>query len=169
MVGLALLTVLSVLWLLPRRVHKRGRVGRKFGATLRSVYPFVLGLGGWFAGVLIVITTMPGMAIGNEVLAALSVGLPVGLGIHWAWVHRDWSAGTKGVGLAAAAAGALAGAWLGFHATTDLLALVTAIAGAVAGANFTLILLDIAWDRQARDRFAAPNARETLEPRPSTG
>ena len=54
MVGLGLITVLSLLWL-PRRVHKRGRFGRKSSATLRSLYPIVLGLGGWFAGVLIVI------------------------------------------------------------------------------------------------------------------
>ena len=77
------------------RVHRRGRFGRKASATLRSLYPIVLGLGGWFLGVLIVITTMPGVPLDDELLAVLSVGVPVGLGIYWAWVHRDWSAGTQ--------------------------------------------------------------------------
>ena len=172
MFGLALLTVLSLLamW---RRVHKRGHFGRKAGAMLRSLYPIVLGLGGWFLGVLIVITTMTGVPLNDELLAVLSVGVPVGLGIYLAWVHRDWSAQTKGVGLVAAAAGALAGAWLGFHATTDLLALVTAIAGAVAGANLTLILLDMSRARPAGDQPATKTTvdvrRPDLEPVTPTG
>src|SRR6266508_565999 len=73
MVGLALLTVLSLLWM-PRRVHNRGRFGRKASATLRSIYPIVLGLGGWFGGVLIVLTAMPGVPLDDELLAALSLG-----------------------------------------------------------------------------------------------
>jgi pimeloyl-ACP methyl ester carboxylesterase len=153
MVGLALLTVLSLLWI-PWRVHRRGRFGRKSSAVLRSLYPIVLGLGGWFLGVLIVITTMPGVPLDNELLAVLAVGVPVGLGIYWAWVHRDWSAGSKGVGFAAATGGALVGAWLGFHAAVDLLALVTAIVGAAAGANLVLIVLDMTWERSTRSRFA---------------
>jgi hypothetical protein len=84
-------------------------------------------------------------------------------------VHRDWSTKTKTTGFAAAAVGALAGAWLGFHATADLLALVTAIVGAAAGANLTLLALDIAWDRKARNRLVETDAKETLEARPSTG
>ena len=104
---------------------------------LRSVYPIVLGLGGWFVGVLIVVTTMPGTPLDDELLAALSVGVPIGLGIYWAWVHRDWSGPDQDRGFAAALAGALVGAWLGFHATTGLLALITAIVGATVGANLT--------------------------------
>jgi pimeloyl-ACP methyl ester carboxylesterase len=168
MVGLALLTVLSLL-LMARRVHMRGRFGRKTSATLRSLYPIVVGLGGWFLGVLIVIATMPGVPLDDELLAALSVGVPVGLGIYFAWVNRDWSAKTKTTGFAAATGGALVGAWLGFNATEDLVALVTAIVGAAVGANLTLVLLSIAWDRQVRDRFAATTPKETLEARPSTG
>jgi pimeloyl-ACP methyl ester carboxylesterase len=167
MLGLALLTVLSLLWM-ARRVHKRGRFGRRAGATLRSLYPIVLGLGGWFLGVLIVITTMPGTPLDDELLAAFSVGVPVGLCIYLAWLNRRWAAQTKVTGFAAAVGGALVGAWLGFHATEGLLALITAIAGAAVGGNVILLGLDIAWDRQVRDRFAA-NPRETLEPRPSTG
>jgi len=160
MVGLALLTVLSLLWM-ARRVHKRGRFGRKAGATLRSLYPIVLGLGGWFLGVLIVITTMPGTPLDDELLAAFSVGLPIGLGVYLAWMDRGWATKTKATGFAAAVGGALVGAWLGFHATEGLLALITAIAGAAVGANVTLLGLDIAWDQQVRDRFAATTADET--------
>jgi pimeloyl-ACP methyl ester carboxylesterase len=169
MVGLAVLTVISLLGMARRvQVHKRGRFGRKSSALLRSVYPLVLGLGGWFLGVLIVITTMPGVPLDDELVATLSVGLPIGLGIYFGWVNRNWSATTKTAGFAAAAGGALVGAWLGFNATADLLALVTAIVGAAAGANLTLILLDIEWDRQARDRLVETTAKETLEARPST-
>jgi uncharacterized membrane protein YdfJ with MMPL/SSD domain/pimeloyl-ACP methyl ester carboxylesterase len=168
MVGLALLTVLSLLWM-ARRVHKRGRFGSKASATLRSLYPIVLGLGGWFLGVLIVITTMPGVPLDHELLAALSVGVPIGLCIYFAWVNREWSGKTKTAGFAAAVTGALVGAWLGFHATTDLAALITAIVGAAVGGNLTLILLDIAWDRRVRDRFASTRAKDLLEARPSTG
>ena len=167
MVGLALLVVLSLLWM-ARRVHKRGRFGRKAGATLRSLYPILLGLGGWFIGALIVLTTMPGVPLDDELLAAFSVGLPIGLGLYLAWTHRGWAAKTKAIGFAAALGGALVGAWLGFHSTEGLLALITAIAGATVGGNVTLLGLDIAWDRQVRERFAA-NDRETLEARPSSG
>jgi hypothetical protein len=68
-------------------------------------------------------------------------------------VHREWSAQSNGVGLAAAVAGALACAWLGFHATAGLTALVTAILGAVAGANLVLIVIDIARTISADDRI----------------
>jgi pimeloyl-ACP methyl ester carboxylesterase len=159
MVGLALLAVLSLLWM-ARHVRKRGGFGRKASASLRSLYPLVLGLGGWFLGVLIVLTTMPGVPLDDALLAVLGVGVPIGLGIYWAWVHRDWSARSKSVGLAAAAAGALVGAWLGFNATADLPALVTAIVGAAAGANGTLILVDIARDRSIRARRAATAASD---------
>jgi hypothetical protein len=112
---------------------------------------------------------MEGVPLGHELLAVLGVGMPVGLGAYWAWVHRDWSARSKRVGLVASVAGALTGAWLGFHAAADLLALVTAIVGAGAGGNLLLLALDIAWDRQARDRFVGTDAKETLEARPSIG
>jgi len=62
-------------------------------------------------------------------------------------VNRDWSAKTKATGFAAAAAGTLVGGWLGFNATEDLVALLTAIVGAAAGGNLLLLALDIAWDR----------------------
>ena len=154
MLALAALTVLSLL-VMARRVRTRGRIGPKGGALLRSVYPPVLGLGGWALGALVVLTTMPGVRVDNELLVILSVGVPIGLGTYWAWVQRDWSARSKGVGLAAAAVGSFAGAWLGFHATDGSLALLTAIAGALAGANLTLILIDMSRARLIRNHSAA--------------
>jgi hypothetical protein len=41
--------------------------------------------------------------------------------------------------------------------------------GATVGSNLILLVLDIAWDRQARDRFVETSAKERLEARPSTG
>jgi hypothetical protein len=62
---------------------------------------------------------------------------------------------------------ALVGAWLGFHAATGLMAVVTTIVGAAVGANLALLSLDISIGRQVGKRSAG--ARETLEVRPSTG
>jgi hypothetical protein len=128
----------------------------------------VLGLGGWFVGVLLVMTTMPGTPFGDPLLATLSVGLPIGLCVYWAWVHRDWSMKAKAAGFAAAGVGALAGAWLGYQAAADLLALITAIVGATAGANLILLVFDISWDRRARDRFVETNEKEVLKASLST-
>jgi pimeloyl-ACP methyl ester carboxylesterase len=168
MLGLAALVVLTLLWM-GLRVRRRGAFGRKASATLRSLYPVVLGLGGWLLGVLIVIMTMPSVPLDDELLAALSIGGPIGLGIYFAWVNRDWSARIKITGFAAAITGALIGARLGFNATEGLFAVTTTIVGAAAGANLALLALDIAWDWLARDRFAAANVKEALEARPSTG
>jgi TAP-like protein len=154
MLALAALTVLSLL-VMARRVRTQGRIGPKSGVVLRSVYPLVLGLGGWCLGALIVLTTMPGVRIDNALLVILSVGVPIGLGIYWAWVHRDWSDRSKRVGLAAAATGALAGAWLGFYATDGPLAILTAIVAALAGANLALLVLDMSRARSAGSQSAA--------------
>ena len=51
---------------------------------LRSAYPIILGVGGWLLGALIVLATMPSVPVDDELLVALSVGLPVGLGIYLA-------------------------------------------------------------------------------------
>jgi hypothetical protein len=136
------------------------------------VFPVVLGLGGWCLGVLVVLTTMPGVPPVDELVAALSAGLPIGLGIYFAWVDRDWSARTKATGFAAAVGGALLGARLGFNVTSagfGLFAPLLAIVGAAVGGNLTVLVLDIAWDRQVRNRFVETGAKETLEAHPSTG
>ena len=170
--ALAALTVLSLVWM-AWWVHKRGRFGTKASAALRSLYPIILGLGGFLLGTLIVLTTTPSIPIDSDLVVALSIGLPVGLGTYLAWVHHDWTSQSKGVGFATAVAAAQAGAWLGFHATTGLIALVTAILGAIAGANLVLILLDTMWARSARDRVATGTAAGTrstdIELEASTG
>ena len=105
--------------------------------------------------------------VGLGLIAVLSLGSRHG---YWAWVHRDWSAETKLVGLRRRPR--LAGAWLGLHAAGGLLALVTAIAGAVAGANLTLILLDMSrarsLSRPAPSGMTTPLQEAELEPMVST-
>jgi len=130
-------------------------------AVLRSVVAAVVGFGGWVIGVLAVMIARPGVPVDDQLLVVASVGVPVGLAAYLAWVHRDSSARSKGVGLAAAAGGALVGAWLGFQATAGLMALVTAILGAVAGANLVLILLDMA-------RASSADYRTSTDPAPDT-
>jgi pimeloyl-ACP methyl ester carboxylesterase len=154
LVGLALITIVSLLWM-AGRVHRRGRIGRKAGATLRSLYAIVLGLGGWALGVLIAITVAPSVPLDDEVFTALSVGVPIGLGIYLAWVNRHWPTRTKTTGLVAAMGGALVGATMGFNATDGPLALITAIVGSGVGANLLVILLDIG---EARRGDAVPQA-----------
>ena len=97
-------------------------------------------------------------------LVVLSVGVPIGLGIYLAWVHRAFSARSKRVGLAAAAVGALAGAWLGFHAAAGPLALLTAIVGALAGANLALILLDMSQARSTRNQPTGTTTTDAPSP-----
>jgi pimeloyl-ACP methyl ester carboxylesterase len=170
MLALAALTLLSLLWM-ALRVRWRGPFGRKSSVVLRAVYPLVLGLGGLVLGLLIVLATNVGVALADELVVSLSVGVPVGLGVYLAWVNRD-SATPTNTGFAAAAAGALIGAWLGFNVTSagfGYLAPFVAIVGATVGANLALLGLDIVWDRQANARSAESGVNETLEARPSTG
>ena len=49
----------------------------------------MLGLGGFVLGMLIVSATNVGVALTDELVVALSVGVPVGLGVYLAWVNRD--------------------------------------------------------------------------------
>ena len=165
LLALAALTVLSLVWMAVR-VRRGGGYGRKASATLRALYPVVLGFGGWVLGVLIVLTTMSGVALDNELVAAISIGGPIGLGLYLAWVDGDWSSRTKITGVAAAVIGALVGAQLGFNATEGLVAVLTTTAGAAAGGNLALVALDIAWDWQGRDRFAPARADDVVEAQP---
>ena len=165
MVGFALVALLSLVWWMPRHVQKRGSFGPLAGGLIRSVYPIVLGFGGWFLGVLIILGSGLSVSLDNEVLAVLGVGVPIGLGIYLAWVHRDWLAKTKIGGSVGAMGGVLVGGWLGFHSTSGLLALVTSIVGAAVGANLVLIALDIALDRSGRPRTT--EARTDRESMPS--
>ena len=155
MLGLAALTVLSLVWIAIRASRRRA-MGRKTAIALRSVYVLVLGVGGWFAGVLVALTALPTVPLTSELLAGLSIGLPVGLAIYLAWLHTDWPGRTRTIGLAGSLAGALVGAWLGFNVIEGLFAVVTASLGAQVGANLTLIVFDILRERAVAE--AAPEA-----------
>ena len=157
MLGFALITVISLLWM-PRRVMKRGRIGARKSVLLRSLFPLVLGFGGWFLVTLTLSTVAPSVPIDGELLVVFSMGLPIGLGIYWAWLQWDWPAETKRVGLAAAALSTLVGGWLGFHAGADMLAFVTTIAGAAAATNLALILVSVARESAPRRE---PSERRT--------
>ncbi|MFH5823141.1 alpha/beta hydrolase [Georgenia sp. AZ-5] len=166
LLGLATIMVLSLV-LVARRVRTRGRIGPVAAATFRSVLPVVLGLGGWSLGTLIVLSTVPGLLITDPLVVVPSVAVPIGLAIYFAWVHRGWPASTRRAGGAAVGAAALAGAWLGFHAATVPLALMTAIAGAVAGGNLALLVFDMRAGRSA----SAPPTDATVDlpdPEPAT-
>jgi TAP-like protein len=157
--GLPVVALFSLL-LLWRRSRKRGRIGRTASVLLRSVFTVVLGLAGWFAGLVVVLLAFPTVPLDDPVLAIVSVGIPIALGVYLAWVDRERR---KRFGLAWSLAGALAGAWLGFQAGTGLLAVITTIVGAALGANLALLALDI-WGTRAVE----PDVKATLETRPST-
>lgn len=172
---LAAVAVLSLL-AMARRVHTRGRIGPVSGALLRSLHALVLGLGGWCLGALVVLTAMPAVRVDNALLIVVSVGVPIAVGVYWAWVHRDAPAAWKAGGLGGALAGALLGGWLGLRVSAAFLGLPTAIVGAAAGANLVLILFDIAGigpprgpappppggrERQAAGRSGSPRAART--------
>ena len=155
MLGLAIVAVGSLLWMW-RRAHKRVAIGRTKSAMLRSLYPFVLGLGGWCLGALVVMTTMPTVALDNELLAVICTGVPAGLGIYWVWVRRDMSAAGRTAGWVLASAAALVGAWLGFHVSDAFGAgLVYAVTGATIAANAGLIVYDVVRERSQRRHLAA--------------
>jgi pimeloyl-ACP methyl ester carboxylesterase len=161
MLGLAALTVLSLLWM-PLRVRRFGAFGRKAGAALRAVYVPLLGLGGWVAGVLVALTALPTVPLQDEVLALVSISIPVAVGTYWA-SRGEASEGTRTARFVATVVSAVFGAWLGFHvtaATLGMVAPVLAIVGATAAANLTVLVLDIRRDRAAREaaRVAAPLA-----------
>ncbi len=153
MLGLALLTVLTLVGM-ARRMAKRGGFGSKASAALRSLAPILLGLGGWFLGALIILTTVQGVPITGSLVVVPSVGVPIGLGLYLAWVNRAWPADRKAAGLAVAAAGAIVGAWLGFHAGGWLFAIITAILGAAAIGNLSLIAFDIRLAQRGRRQVA---------------
>ncbi len=157
MLGLAALTVLSLLWMGLRA--RRRAFGPKSSAAVRSVYVLVLGLGGLFAGMLVALTAWPTVPLTDELLVSVAVGVPVGLAIFFAWAHPRTPARTKVIGFAGALGGALVGAWLGYNVTAaafGLLAPLLAVFGAAIGGNAVVLSLDIAWARQARRRAAAP-------------
>jgi pimeloyl-ACP methyl ester carboxylesterase len=155
MLGFALAMVVTLATLFVR-VRRRGGTGAKTGTWIRSVGPVVFGLGGWFVGALLVFTLWPSVPLDDELLAVVSTGVPIGLGVYAGWVRRDTSTVMRAKGIRNAGVGALVGAWLGFHATSGLVALVTTIVGAAVAANLGLLLLDIWTERAARTRATDP-------------
>jgi pimeloyl-ACP methyl ester carboxylesterase len=141
MLALAALAVLSLLWM-AYRVRRRGRLGRVTGGVARTVFPLVLGLGGWSLASLLALTLWPGLSPIGAPVVVLSIGAAVALGLFGAWVHRDWPTATRTAGLVAVVAGAMLGAWFGFGAVSGVLVPVATIVGAAAAGNLALIILD---------------------------
>ena len=87
--------MLVTLAVLGRRRRTREQLGRATELLTRSVGAVVLGLGGWSLGALAVLAAMPGVRVDNELVVVLTVGVPVGLGVHWSSVHRSWPRGWR--------------------------------------------------------------------------
>ena len=167
MIGFALL---AVIWLviLAIRVRRRGGTGRKTGAWIRSAGPIVFGLGGWFLGALLVLRFWPSVPLEDQLLAVVSVAVPIWLGVYAGWVRTDTPKAMRAKGIGAAGVGAVVGAALGFHVTSGLIALITTIIGAAVVSNLSLLVLDIWTERAASRGTAAPavdlSETEHLEP-----
>lgn len=167
LIALIVLALGLFLWM-PRHVQKRGSFGPVAGAVFRIlVVPLVVGLGGWFLAVLGVLALTDTIPIDHELLMVASIGLPIGIGMYWAWVDRDSPDDLRRVGFWTALLGGIAGAWLGYNAGSQMLAPITTIVGAAILANLLLIVRDFSWDRRAaKPRDSAP-ARELASQRSS--
>jgi pimeloyl-ACP methyl ester carboxylesterase len=140
MLGFVVLAAAALLWV-ALGVRRRGAAGRATALAMRSVLGFVVGLGGWFAGALIVLTFFSTVPLSNEPLGVLAASLPAGLGLYLAWTHRDWERTAKTRGLLAAVGGALLGGWYGYTAIPGIIGLFATIIGAIAAGNIALIAL----------------------------
>jgi len=161
MIGFALL---AVIWLvvLAIRIRRRGGTGRKTGAWIRSAGPIVFGLGGWFLGALLVLRFWPSRPLDDQLLAVVSIAVPIWLGVYAGWVRTDTPKAMRAKGIGAAGVGAVVGAALGFHVTSGLIALITTIIGAAVVSNLSLLVLDI-WTERAASRGTAAPAVDLLE------
>jgi pimeloyl-ACP methyl ester carboxylesterase len=157
MLGVALL---AVIWLvvLAIRIRRRGGTGRKTGAWIRSAGPIVFGLGGWCLGALVVLRfwLWPSGPLDDQLLAVVSIAVPIWLGVYAGWVRTDTPKAMRAKGIGAAGVGAVVGAVLGFHVTSGGIALITTIIGAAAVSNLSLLVLDIWTERAASRGTAAP-------------
>ena len=152
-IGVVVLAALSLLWV-ALRVRKRGSAGRKTGVVARTIVPVVLGLGGFFAAALVVLTFWPALSLASELLRILAPSGLIALGLYLAWTHREWDRATKSLGLLAAIVGAVLGGWLGFTAISGIFGLVTTTIGAVAAGNLALIAVSLYRERSARPAMA---------------
>ena len=167
MIGFALL---AVIWLvvLAIRIRRRGGTGRKTGAWIRSAGPIVFGLGGWFLGALLVLRFWSSRPLDDQLLAVVSIAVPIWLGVYAGWVRTDTPKAMRAKGIGAAGVGAVVGAALGYHVTSGLIALITTIIAAAVVSNLSLLVLDIWTERAASRGTAAPavalSETEHLEP-----
>jgi hypothetical protein len=145
------------------RVRRRGGTGRKTGAWIRSAGPIVFGLGGWFLGALLVLRFWPNVPLEDQLLAVVSVAVPIWLGVYAGWVRTDTRKAMRAKGIGAAGVGAVVGATLGFHATSGLIALITTIIAAAVVSNLSLLVLDI-WTERAASRGTAAPAEDLAAP-----
>jgi pimeloyl-ACP methyl ester carboxylesterase len=161
MIGFALL---AVIWLmgLAIRIRRRGGTGRKTGAWIRSAGPIVFGLGGWFLGALLVLRFLPSLPLDDQLLAVVSVAVPIWLGVYAGWIRTDTTKAMRAKGICVAGVGAVVGAVFGFHVSSGLMALITAIIGAAIVSNLSLLVLDIRTERIA-SRVAPAPAVDLLE------
>jgi pimeloyl-ACP methyl ester carboxylesterase len=158
-VALAAIAILSLLWIGTRLA--RGRTfGSKGSVAVRSVYPLLVGFGGWCLGALITLAAFPAVPIDDQVLAILSIAPPVAAVVYAGWSRR---AAPAAVAAPVAVAAAAVGAWLGFHVpSTPAIGAVTAIVGATLAANLGLIAVDIAGRASVVAKERVPSRAETL-------
>ncbi|MEA2245890.1 MAG: hypothetical protein QOH46_419 [Solirubrobacteraceae bacterium] len=156
MVGLALLTLVSLMWM-ARRVRRRGRLGRGTRIAARSAWAVALGLGGWFAGALVALIGLPSVPVDAELLIVSTMAAPVALAGYWAWRDPD-RAVRNTVGLSVSVAGALIGGFVGFTCGTAALAILTTLVGTIAGTNLALVACDIVAETRRRRRDATEPA-----------
>ena len=114
------------------------------GVVVRVVLLPIFGLGGLALGALLVLIAFPSVPL-DASGARRDLGRPPGRARRVPRLQPPRSR----AGLAGAAAGAMLGAWLGFGCAAAPLALLTAVVGAVAGANLMLLVTDYAWIERA--------------------
>ena len=159
LLGFAGLTVLSLLWF-ARRLQRGAMFGRKMSVAVRSLFPLLLGFGGWSLGVLIALVALPTVPVTDATLAVVSIAPPVALAVYTGWFR---STAPRSVAALAAIASATLGAWLGYQVPhAPGLGAVTAIIAATLAANLGLITLDIAAPRTADATVPGPALAETV-------
>jgi pimeloyl-ACP methyl ester carboxylesterase len=165
--GLAAISIVTLLCL-PLRLRRRASVGTKTGFVTRVLLAPLVGLGGWALGLLAVLTVWPSVSPAYEPMLVLSIGAPVALAVYFAWVHRTWSGSIRNAGLCAVVGGAAVGAWLGLHTLTGLFGVVTAVLGAVLGANLAVLVRDMVGGTPSNDPADRDDAAHPTGARPVT-
>ena len=160
-VGLPILCALALAGI-ARRTRRRGKLRTRSSAAVRTAFAAVCGLAGWMFAVIAVLATSAPVAIDDPTLAMVAVAIPVAAAVHFGWLDHGRSRRMRTIGFAAAAAGAIIGARLGYGVAADFAALWTAIAGSVVGANLAVIARDM-W---AGDDPVAPPPARTRETAP---